>query len=151
MTVIFLLIFITHKSQSLMVNNILKVEQVGKFLLRLGIVAYIWSIVILSFQWDKDRVWMAFIMIALVIIPCLLLLHFKSPKIGAIGGVGAAIFFLTSTIVILTSDIQLNAPGKLIYLHVIKDILLFLASIVLTGESLKELVREKITQPFPKV
>lgn len=133
-----------------MVNNILKVEQVGKILLRFGIVVYMWSIVLLSYQWDKDKIWMALIMLALVIIPALLLLHFKSPKTGVIGGIGAALFFLTSTIIILTSDMQADAPGKLIYLHVVKDILLMTASIVLTGESLKEMVRDKITQPFPK-
>lgn len=133
-----------------MVDNILKVEQIGKNLLRLAIAGYIWSIVILSFQWDKDKIWMALVLIVLVIIPVFLLLHFKSPKMGIAGGIGTALFFLISALVILTTDVQADAPGKLIYLHIVRDVLLLLASIVLTGESLKELVRDKITQPFPK-
>lgn len=133
-----------------MVNNILKVEQIGKVILRLGIVIYIWSIAILSFQWDKDKLWMAAVLVVLVLIPVLLLLHFKSPKIGVVGGISAGIFFLVSAFIIFTTDMQVEAPWKFVYLHVVKDILLFVASIVLTGESLKELVRDKITQPFPK-
>lgn len=133
-----------------MVNNILKVEQIGKVILRIGIVIYIWSIAILSFQWDKDKLWMAAVLVVLVLIPVLLLLHFKSPKIGVVGGISAGIFFLVSAFIIFTTDMQVEAPWKFVYLHIVKDILLFVASIVLTGESLKELVRDKITQPFPK-
>ncbi|MBW3467996.1 DUF417 family protein [Arthrospiribacter ruber] len=133
-----------------MVNNILKVEQIGKVILRMGIVIYIWSIAILSFQWDKDKLWMAAVLVVLVLIPVLLLLHFKSPKIGVVGGISAGIFFLVSAFIIFTTDMQVEAPWKFVYLHIVKDILLFVASIVLTGESLKELVRDKITQPFPK-
>ncbi|WP_009032503.1 hypothetical protein [Indibacter alkaliphilus] len=133
-----------------MVTNLLKIEQVGKALLRIGIAIYIWSVVLLSFQFDKGKLWMAGIWVVLVIIPGLLLLHFKSPKTGVIGGIATFLFFLISGIVILSSDLQVNAVWQLIYLHLVKDILLMFASIVLIGESLKEIVRDKLTQPFPK-
>ncbi len=133
-----------------MVNKLLKVEQIGKISLRVGIAVYLWSIVLLSYQFDQDKPWMALVMAAVVIIPGLSLLHFKSPKIGLIGGIGKVIFFLASIAILVFSDLKANAIWQLIYLHTIKDLLLAIASVILIGESLKEMVRDRITRPFPK-
>lgn len=133
-----------------MVNRLLKVEQIGKVTLRIGIAIYMWSIVLFSYQFDQDKIWMALVMATIVIIPGLSLLHFKSPKVGLIGGIGKVIFFLTSIVILIFSDLKANAVWQLIYLHTIKDFLLAIASVILVGESLKEMVRDRITRPFPK-
>ncbi|PSL07570.1 hypothetical protein [Cecembia rubra] len=133
-----------------MVNRILKIEFFGKLLFRIGIAFYMWSIVLLSFQLDKDRLWMAILMAVLVIIPGLSLLHYRNAKTGIIGGIGTFLFFLASAILLLVTDLSANVPWNFIFLHVIKDVLLMLGAVILVGESLKEMVREKITAPFPK-
>lgn len=133
-----------------MVNRILKIEFLGKLLLRLGIAIYMWSIVLLSFQLDKDKLWLAAIMALLVIIPGLSLLHYRNAKTGLIGGIGTFLFFLSSAIILIFTDLSANLPWSVIYLHIVKDLLLMMGTIVLIGESLKEMVREKITAPFPK-
>ncbi|WP_304517243.1 hypothetical protein [Cecembia rubra] len=133
-----------------MVNRILKIEFFGKLLFRIGIAFYMWSIVLLSFQLDKDRLWMAILMAVLVIIPGLSLLHYRNAKTGIIGGIGTLLFFLASAILLLVTDLSANVPWNFIFLHVIKDVLLMLGAVILVGESLKEMVREKITAPFPK-
>jgi hypothetical protein len=133
-----------------MITRILKVEIIGKVLLRIGIAIYMWSIVILSFKFDKDDLWMALVMAYLVIVPGFSLLHFKNPKFGLIGAIGTGLFFLASALVMAISDFFSNVSWAVIYLHIIKDVLLFFGSCILVGESLKELVREKITAPFPK-
>jgi hypothetical protein len=133
-----------------MINRILKVEIIAKMLLRIGIAIYMWSIVILSFKFDKDNLWMALIMVYLVIVPGFSLLHFRNPKFGLIGAIGTGLFFLASALVLTISDFSSNVSWPLIYLHVVKDVLLLFGSFILVGESLKEVVREKITAPFPK-
>lgn len=133
-----------------MINRILKVEIVGKILLRIGIAIYMWSIVVLSFKFDKDNLGMAIVMIYMVIIPGLSLLHFKSPKTGLLGAIGIGLFFLASSLVLAISEFSSNVAWPLIFLHVVKDVLLFFGSLILIGESLKEIVRNKITAPFPK-
>lgn len=133
-----------------MINRILKVEVIGKLLLRFGIAIYMWSIVILSFKFDKDDLWMALVMAYMVIVPGFSLLHFRNPKSGLIGATGTGLFFLASALVLAISDFSSNVAWPLIYLHVVKDILLLFGSVILMGESLKELIREKITVPFPK-
>lgn len=133
-----------------MVDKLLKVEWLGKLLLRIGIALYMWSVVFLSFKFDKDNLWMALIMVYLVVIPGLSLLHYKNPKTGIIGGIGSFVFFLASAIVLVITDLSSNISWSFIYLHIIKDVLLMFGSLILIGESLKEMVREKITAPFPK-
>jgi uncharacterized membrane protein YkgB len=133
-----------------MVDKLLKVENWGKLLLRIGIAIYMWSVVLLSFKLDKDNFWLALVMAYLVIIPGLSLLHFKNPKTGLIGGIGTAIFFLGSALVLIITDLSANVNWTLIYLHIVKDLLLLFGSIILIGESIKEMIREKITAPFPK-
>ena len=133
-----------------MINSILKVEVVGKILLRIGIAIYMWSIVVLSFKFDKDNLLMAFLMVYMVIVPGLSLLHFKSPKTGLMGAIGTGLFFLASALVLAISEFSSNVAWPLIFLHVVKDVLLFFGTVILIGESLKEIVRDKITAPFPK-
>lgn len=133
-----------------MVNKLLKVEQTGKVILRIGIAIYMWSVVLFSYQFDQSKLLMILVMAAIVIIPILSLMHFKNPKLGLAGGIGKAIFFLASIAILIYSDLKANAIWQLIYLHTIKDLLLAIACIVLIGESLKEMVRDRITRPFPK-
>jgi predicted signal transduction protein with EAL and GGDEF domain len=133
-----------------MVNKILKVEYVGKLLLRIGIAIYMWSVVLLSFQLDKDKLWLAAVMAILVIIPGLSLLHYRNARTGLVGGIGTFLFFLGSAVILIVTDLAANLSWSMIYLHIIKDLLLMIGSVILIGESLKEMVREKITAPFPK-
>ena len=133
-----------------MVNKILKVEFLGKLFLRLGIAFYMWSVVLFSFQLDKDKLWLAVVMALLVIVPGLSLLHYRNAKTGLIGGIGTFLFFLCSAIILIFTDLSVNLPWSMIYLHIVKDLLLMIGTVILIGESLKEMVREKITAPFPK-
>lgn len=133
-----------------MVNRIIKIEFFGKILLRIGIAIYMWSVVLLSFKFDKENLWMALLMAFLVIIPGLSLLHYRNARTGMIGGIGSLLFFLASAIVLVVSDLSANVSWPLIYLHIIKDVLLIFGSLILIGESLKEMVRDRITAPFPK-
>lgn len=133
-----------------MVNRIIKIEFFGKMLLRIGIAIYMWSVVLLSFKFDKENLWMALLMAYLVVIPGLSLLHYRNAKTGMIGGIGSLLFFLASAIVLVVTDLSANVAWPLIYLHIIKDVLLIFGSLILIGESLKEMVRDRITAPFPK-
>lgn len=133
-----------------MVNRIIKIEFFGKMLLRIGIAIYMWSVVLLSFKFDKENLWMALLMAYLVIIPGLSLLHYRNARTGMIGGIGSFLFFLASAIVLVVTDLSSNVSWPLIYLHIIKDVLLIFGSLILIGESLKEMVRDRITAPFPK-
>ncbi|MGY6743628.1 MAG: hypothetical protein ACXIUQ_12895 [Cecembia sp.] len=119
-------------------------------LLRIGIAIYMWSVVLLSFKFDKENLWMALLMAYLVVIPGLSLLHYRNAKTGMIGGIGSLLFFLASAIVLVVTDLSANVAWPLIYLHIIKDVLLIFGSLILIGESLKEMVRDRITAPFPK-
>ncbi|EKB50932.1 hypothetical protein [Cecembia lonarensis] len=133
-----------------MVNKLVKVDFFGKMLLRIGIALYMWSVVLLSFKFDKENLWMALLMAYLVVIPGLSLLHYRNAKTGLIGGIGTLLFFLASSIVLIVTDLSANVSWTLIYLHIIKDILLLFGSLILIGESLKEIVKDRITAPFPK-
>jgi|GEM_PF-2948805 len=133
-----------------MVNRIIKIEFFGKMLLRIGIAIYMWSVVLLSFKFDKENLWMALLMAYLVVIPGLSLLHYRNARTGMIGGIGSLLFFLASAIVLVVTDLSANVAWPLIYLHIIKDVLLIFGSLILIGESLKEMVRDRITAPFPK-
>jgi hypothetical protein len=131
-----------------MVNQMLQVEKTGKLLLRIGIAFYLLSVASMSFQLSSGYFWI--LSLLMIAVPILLLLHFKFPKIGLIGGFAAILFFFFSALFIVISDIQINTPWQLIYLHAVKDILLLFAAVVLAGESLKEVVRQKLIQPFPR-
>ncbi|MCL6257576.1 hypothetical protein M3O96_00645 [Aquiflexum sp. TKW24L] len=71
----------------------------------------------------------------------MLLFHYKNPKAGAIGGIGAILFFLASGFPTNYNAFMTDIPGSITFLNVIKDILLAFCSLILTGESLKEMVR----------
>lgn len=138
----------------MMIDNLLKIEKIGKQLLRGGIALYLASIIFFTLgnvraaefaQLNAGLVGM--LLFGLII---LLLFHYKNPKAGAIGGVGTALFFLTSAILVGYSDYGQNVSGSIIFLRIIKDILLTFGALILTGESVKEMVRLKITKPFPK-
>lgn len=138
----------------MMIDNLLKIEKIGKQLLRSGIALYLASIIFFTLgnvraaefaQLNAGLVGM--LLFGLII---LLLFHYKNPKAGAIGGVGTALFFLTSAILVGYSDYGQNVSGSIIFLRIIKDILLTFGALILTGESVKEMVRLKITKPFPK-
>jgi uncharacterized membrane protein YkgB len=131
-----------------MVNQMLQVEKTGKLLLRIAMAFYLLSVASMSFQLSSGLFWI--LSLLMIVVPILLLLHFKIPKIGLIGGFAAMLFFFFSALFIVISDIQTNTPWQLIYLHAVKDILLLFAAVVLAGESLKEVVRQKLIQPFPR-
>jgi uncharacterized membrane protein YkgB len=133
-----------------MVNKIIKIEFLGKLFLRLGIAFYMWSVVLFSFQLDKDKLWLGVVMALLVIIPVLSLLHYHNPKIGLLGGIGTFLFFIGSAIILIFTDLSVNLPWSMIYLHTVKDLLLMMSAVILIGESLIEMVREKITATLPK-
>jgi uncharacterized membrane protein YkgB len=139
-----------NQALNFMVNKILQVEKQGKKVLRIGLSIYLISIALLTFQLNTDRLWMILVSFFLMIISALLLFHFKNPKIGMFGGLGAMAFFLLSALLLAISDVQALLPWQTVYLHVIKDILLLFSAAVLVGESLKEMIRIRITQPFPK-
>jgi uncharacterized membrane protein YkgB len=135
------------------INNLLKVEKIGKQLLRGGIALYLASIVFfsLSNMGTEGFVGLQIGLLALVLIFIIfmLLFHYKKPKAGAIGGIGSILFFLASGLFTNYNDYMTDIPGSIIFLNVIKDILLAFGSLVLTGESVKEMVRARITKPFP--
>jgi hypothetical protein len=137
-----------------MIDRLLKIEKIGKQLLRGGIALYLASIVFFSFgnvrTGGVDGIGLGLVAFLLIVIILLLLFHYKNPKAGAIGGIGSILFFLASGMLTNYNDYLIDIPGSIIYLNVIKDILLAFGSLVLTGESVKEMVRERITKPFPK-
>ncbi|GAB2629727.1 DUF417 family protein [Belliella aquatica] len=136
-----------------MIDHILKIEKIGKKLLRFGMVAYLLFIGTLNFNntlisnndWIQSTILFTIVLVTAV----LLLMHFKKPKLGAIGGFLAALLFLITVIYLSYLEISSGIPISLVFLHVIKDIMLTFAAIILAGESLKEMIREKITKPFP--
>lgn len=136
-----------------MINNILKIEKIGKILLRFGMIAYFLFIGTLNFNngfvGGGDLFQKAVLLLLVCGTSLLLLLHFKFPKLGAIGGGMAALLFLVTVFYLGYLEVSENVPFSMVFLHIIKDILLFFAALVLTGESLKEMIREKITKPFP--
>ncbi|MCH7415405.1 hypothetical protein MM213_18035 [Belliella sp. R4-6] len=136
-----------------MIDNILKIEKTGKILLRFGMIAYFLFIGTLNFNngfvGGEDLIQTVILLLLVVGTSSMLLLHFKFPKIGAIGGGVAALLFLITVVYLGYLEISEKIPFSMIFLHIIKDILLFFATLILTGESLKEMVREKITKPFP--
>ncbi|WP_194777817.1 hypothetical protein [Pararhodonellum marinum] len=138
-----------------MVNKLLKIEKIGKHLLRSGIILYLAAIIYLTFNFDINQsgtYGRSAITVTILLIIIFLLYHYKNPKAGIVGGIGAIIFFIGSAIVVGYSDFQVpGLPYSMIFLHTIKDILLAFGALILTGQSVKELVRLKITQPFPKV
>jgi membrane-bound ClpP family serine protease len=138
----------------MMIDNLLKIEKIGKQLLRGGIAIYLVSIVFFTLGSPKSAGLAQFqtglVGILLLGIIFMLLFHYKNPKAGAIGGVGAILFFLGSALLVGYSDFSQNASGSIIFLHIIKDIILAFGALALTGESVKEMVRLRITKPFPK-
>lgn len=137
-----------------MVNKLLKIEKTGKQLLRGGIAIYLASIVFFTFSLSGPSVMVqvqnGLVTTLLVGILFLLLFHYKNPKAGIIGGIGAILFFIFSGLIVGYNDYAGNASSAIIFLHIIKDVLLAFGSLVLTGESVKEMVRQRITKPFPK-
>lgn len=136
-----------------MIDNILKVEKIGKMLLRFGMVAYLLFIGTLNFNNSlsstNDWLQSLLLLITVLITAILLLMHYKKPQLGAIGGFIAALLFLITVIYLSYLEITSGVPIAMTFLHVIKDIMLTFAAIILAGESLKEMIREKITKPFP--
>lgn len=136
-----------------MIDHILNIEKIGKKSLRFGMVAYLLFIGTLNFNnslisnndWIQSTILFTIVLVTAV----LLLMHFKKPKLGAIGGFLAALLFLITVIYLSYLEISSGVPISLVFLHVIKDILLTFAAIILAGESFKEMIREKITKPFP--
>ncbi len=137
-----------------MIDQILSVEKKAKQILRYGIAFYFVYFGIINF-WgalqsaNGDIMIGAFIMCIGLITGGLILAHFKSPKLGAIGAGVAALFFLIIVAILAFIEINDGFSIQMIFLRVIKDLLLAISSVVLLGESLKEMVREKITKPFP--
>lgn len=136
-----------------MIDNILKVEKIGKMLLRFGMVAYLLFIGTLNFNntFVSNNDWIQSIILLIVALftAILLLMHYKKPQLGAVGGFLAALLFLITVVYLSYLDISSGIPISMIFLHIFKDIMLTFAALILTGESLKEMIREKITKPFP--
>lgn len=138
----------------MMLDKLLKIEKIGKQLLRGGIALYLASIVFFTMGNPNSaafaHIQTGLVAVFLVGIIFMLMFHYKNPKAGAIGGVGAALFFLGSALLVAYSDFSQNASASIIFLRIIKDILLAFGSLVLIGESIKEIIRKRITVPFPK-
>ncbi|SMD45332.1 hypothetical protein SAMN00777080_3981 [Aquiflexum balticum DSM 16537] len=138
----------------MMIDNLLKIEKIGKQLLRGGIALYLASIIFFTLGNIKSaeavQLHTGLVGMLLFGLIFLLLFHYKNPKAGAIGGAGVILFFLSSAILVAYSDFNQNMSGSIIFLRIIKDILLAFGALILTGESVKEMVRQKITKPFPK-
>ncbi|WP_373493677.1 hypothetical protein [Aquiflexum sp.] len=138
----------------MMIDNLLKIEKIGKQLLRGGIAIYLASIIFFTLgnikSMELAQIQTGLVGMLLFGLIFLLLFHYKNPKAGAIGGVGTILFFLASAILVGYSDFSQNASVSIIYLHIIKDILLAFGALALTGESIKEMVRLRITKPFPR-
>lgn len=137
-----------------MVNRLLKIEKIGQQLLRGGIALYLASIVYFTFSIPRStglaQLHTGLISLLLIGILFLLLFHYKNPRAGILGGIGAILFFIISAFWVGYEDYSDNTAYSMIFLHTIKDILLAFGALVLTGESVKEMIRQKITQPFPK-
>lgn len=137
---------------SKMINNILKIEKLGKMLLRFGMFTYLLFIGTLNFNntfvSKNDWVQSAILFVIAIGTATLLLMHYKKPQLGAIGGFLAALLFLITVVYLSYLEISSGVAFAMIFLHVIKDIMLTFAAIILAGESLKEMIREKITKPF---
>lgn len=137
---------------SKMINNILKIEKLGKMLLRFGMFTYLLFIGTLNinntFVSKNDWVQSAILFVIAIGTATLLLMHYKKPQLGAIGGFLAALLFLITVVYLSYLEISSGVAFAMIFLHVIKDIMLTFAAIILAGESLKEMIREKITKPF---
>ncbi|MCH7403181.1 hypothetical protein ACFOUP_09375 [Belliella kenyensis] len=137
-----------------MIDNILKIEKLAKLALRIGLAIYflyfgsmnLWSALSTT---QTNSGWGILIFIISLITAVLLLTHFKAPKLAALGGAIAAVSFLVIVVVLAIIEIQQQAMPQMIILRVLKDLILAIASIILLGESLKEMVRERITKPFP--
>ncbi|WP_194974698.1 hypothetical protein [Aquiflexum lacus] len=138
----------------MMIDNLLKIEKIGKQLLRGGIALYLASIIFFTIGNVKPtelaQLHTGLVGMLLFGLIIMLLFHYKNPKAGAIGGAGTTLFFLTSAILVGYSDFSQDVSGSIIFLRIIKDILLAFGALILTGESVKEMVRERITKPFPK-
>lgn len=137
---------------SKMINNILKIEKLGKMLLRFGMFTYLLFIGTLNinntFVSKNDWVQSAILFVIAIGTATLHLMHYKKPQLGAIGGFLAALLFLITVVYLSYLEISSGVAFAMIFLHVIKDIMLTFAAIILAGESLKEMIREKITKPF---
>lgn len=136
-----------------MIDNILSVERKAKMILRYAIAFYfiyfglinLWG----ALSSNGNILMGSIIMLLGLCIGSLILTHFKQPKLGAIGAGVAAVFFLIVVAILAFMEIRDGFSLQMIFLRIIKDLLLAIACMVLCGESLKEMVREKITKPFP--
>jgi len=136
-----------------MIDHLLKIEKIGKKSLRFGMVTYLLFIGMLNFNntliSNNDWIQSIILFIIVFVTAVLLLMHYKKPHLGVVGGFLAALLFLITVIYLFYIEISSGIPISLIFLHVIKDVMLTFAAIILAGESLKEMIREKITKPFP--
>ncbi|SNS15521.1 hypothetical protein SAMN06295967_10499 [Belliella buryatensis] len=136
-----------------MIDNILSIERKAKLILRYGIAFYFIYFGIINL-WgalssNGNILTGGIVMLLGLCIGGLILSHFKQPKLSAIGAGIAAVFFLIVVAILAFMEIRDGFSMQMILLRVIKDLLLAIACVVLCGESLKEVIREKITKPFP--
>ncbi|GGF31578.1 hypothetical protein [Echinicola rosea] len=130
-----------------MVNQLLQIEKISQMALRIGMAAF-WIAVCGYAVFGEEATYLVFSgklswSVPAIITAVLLLAHFKSPQLGIAGGGFSALIFIAVTIYCIKA-LPFNLTIILNYL------LLVISSVVLLGESVKELVRQRITQPFPK-
>ncbi|WP_200977304.1 hypothetical protein [Echinicola sp. 20G] len=138
-----------------MINLLLKVEKTAQKILRIGIVIYLLIAAIshLSIINKPESSLIHNILLALLafLIAILLLAHFKSPKLGIAGGALGTIAFLFMAVLSLFGSHHHLGPSFLHHLlPFLEYLILSITCVMLTGTSIKEMIRQKITQPFPK-
>ncbi|QDH80165.1 hypothetical protein FKX85_14405 [Echinicola soli] len=130
-----------------MVNQLLQIEKIGQKTLRIVMAAF-WIAVCCYAIFGEEATYLVFSgklswSVPAILTAILLVAHFKSPRMGIAGGGLSALIFIAVTIYCIKA-LPFNLTIILNYL------LLVISSVVLLGESVKEMVRERITQPFPK-
>ncbi|AWW32613.1 hypothetical protein DN752_22050 [Echinicola strongylocentroti] len=130
-----------------MVNNLLQIEKISQKILRIVMAAY-WAAASCYAIFGTEAPYLVFSgrlswSIPSMLTALLLIAHFKSPRLGIAGGGLSALIFIAVTIYCIKA-LPFNLTIILNYL------LLVISSVILLGESIKEMVRERITQPFPK-
>ncbi|WP_018474290.1 hypothetical protein [Echinicola pacifica] len=131
-----------------MIDTLLKIEKSAKMALRYLIVLF-WAVILIKSLFFAGTAQEHFVMenalwsIAGLITGILLLFHLSQPRLAIIGGVASALYtFILSIIAFLSPPMALlNGLFWLIFCT---------SSIILTGESLKEMIKKRITKPFPK-
>lgn len=135
-----------------MVNSLLKIEKIGQVLLRIGIAVYLvlsaLSIILGGFS---APLWQGLLVLAQIIFAVLLLGHYRFPKAGIIGAIGCLLFFIFKGITISILLTKTDTPTlDQLFSPILQYLLLIFGTVILLGESIKEMIRQRITQPFPK-